>query len=154
MQVAGTLRLDLAQYRELQAFAQFGSDLDAATQAQLARGERLVEILKQKQYAPLAAELQVVSILAVNLGLTDSLELPQLGDFEEGLHQYLVSKHDDLLAVIRDTGKLEDELREKLKDAMSTYLAEFEAGLQAGVIGSNGSGTLENAESSSAQSAV
>ena len=72
--VAGTLRLDLAQFREKAAFAQFGSDLDAATQAQLARGERLVEILKQEQYKPMPVEFQVISILAVNLGLCDKLE--------------------------------------------------------------------------------
>lgn len=152
--VAGTLRLNLAQFRELQAFAQFGSDLDAATQAQLARGERLVEILKQQQYSPLSAEMQVVSILAVNLGFTDSLAIDQIGEFESGLHQYLHSKHTALIDKIRDTGSLDDELTNAFKEAMTTFLAEFQAGVKAGVIGSNGSGKVGSTERSSAQTAA
>lgn len=129
--VAGTLRLDLAQFRELQAFAQFGSDLDAATQAQLARGERLVEILKQPQYQPMPVELQVVSIFAVNQGHVDDLEITSLLDFEKGLHAYLKSNNKDLLKTIADSGKLEDETSNALNQAIAKYLAEFKAGVAA-----------------------
>src|SRR5690606_22679608 len=87
--VAGTLRLDLAQYREKQAFAQFGSDLDAATQAQLARGERLVEILKQPQYQPMPVELQIASIFSANEGYLDQLEVSEVKQFESQLHNEL-----------------------------------------------------------------
>ena len=95
--VAGTLRLDLAQYREKQAFAQFGSDLDAATQAQLARGERLVEILKQGQYKPMPVELQSISIFAVNQGLVDKLPTSQVLAFEAAFHNHLINSHAELL---------------------------------------------------------
>src|SRR5206468_1217723 len=88
-QVAGTLRLDLAQFRELAAFAQFGSDLDKATRAQLARGERLVEILKQGQYQPIPVEKQIVVIYAAVNGYLDGLEVSQARDFEKGLGVYM-----------------------------------------------------------------
>ena len=94
-QVAGTLRLDLAQYRELAAFAQFGSDLDKATQAQLARGQRLVEILKQPQFEPMDVELQVASIYAGTKGFLDSLRVESVLAFETGLHEFLKSEHAD-----------------------------------------------------------
>ena len=92
-QVAGTLRLDLAQYRNLAAFAQFGSDLDKASQAQLARGQRMVELLKQAQFAPMDVELQVVSIYAGTKGYFDSLKVEAVRDFEKGLHEYLKSEY-------------------------------------------------------------
>ena len=88
-QVAGTLRLDLAQYRELAAFSQFGSDLDKATQAQLARGQRLTEILKQGQYAPLPFSKQILIIFAGTQGLLDDMPVEQLRDFEKGLYDYV-----------------------------------------------------------------
>lgn len=146
--VAGTLRLDLAQYREMQAFAQFGSDLDAATRAQLDRGERLVEILKQGQYEPMPAELQVASIFSVNRGFTDSLDPAQIGDFEKGLHAFLKSSHQDLLDDIVKTGKLEGETEDKLIEVMGAFVNEFKAGLQVGGGASaNGAGTLEGGSS-------
>ena len=98
--VAGTLRLSLAQYREKQAFAQFGSDLDAVTRQQLARGARLVELLKQAQFKPVPVELQVVSITAANLGLLDDLEIDEVGDFEAKLHQSLRANNSSLLDII------------------------------------------------------
>ncbi|MCO6431275.1 MAG: F0F1 ATP synthase subunit alpha [Deltaproteobacteria bacterium] len=138
--VAGTLRLDLAQYREKQAFAQFGSDLDAATQAQLARGERLVEILKQDQYKPMPVELQVISILVVNKGFADKLAVPQLRPFEAYLHSLLESSHGDLLQTIREKKEIDKELDEKLTKIFQHAQAEFLAGLKAGAISANGSG--------------
>src|SRR5512136_563391 len=99
-QVAGTLKLDLAQYRELAAFAQFGSDLDKSTQAQLNRGRRLVEILKQQQYLPMDVELQIASIYAGTKGYLDSLTIDAVLPFEAGLHQFLKSEHADVLSAI------------------------------------------------------
>ena len=140
--VAGTLRLDLAQYREKQAFAQFGSDLDPATQAQLARGERLVEILKQDQYSPMAAEKQVLSILAVNQGHTDALDVDQILPFEKALHTFFDSNHPDILKTISDTGKLDDELEQKIFSIVETFAKDFQAGLSASAVSSNGSGGI------------
>ncbi|MCB0320079.1 MAG: F0F1 ATP synthase subunit alpha [Bdellovibrionales bacterium] len=125
--VAGTLRLDLAQYREMQAFSQFGSDLDAATQAQLARGERLVEILKQDQYEPMKATDQVISIYAVNEGYVDDLEISQVRPFEKGLHRYLKANKADLLKSLEEKKSLEADIVEGLNEAISEYLAEFKA---------------------------
>lgn len=121
--VAGTLRLDLAQYREKQAFAQFGSDLDPATQAQLARGVRLVEILKQDQYTPLPFEFQVVSILAVISGKVDKLEVDQIGKFEKDLHTHLKSSHSEVLERLRSSGKLDDDLRKQLLEIIEKLVA-------------------------------
>lgn len=121
--VAGTLRLDLAQYREKQAFAQFGSDLDPATQAQLARGERLVEILKQDQYTPLPFEFQVISILAVISGKVDKLEIDQIGRFEKDLHTHMKSSHPEVLERLRSSGKLDDDLRKELLEIIEKLAA-------------------------------
>lgn len=129
--IAGTLRLSLAQYREMQAFAQFGSDLDPATQAQLARGERLVEILKQTQYTPMPVEFQVVSIFAVTDGFCDGLEVSQIGAFETGLHNYVKANHKDMLEELASKGDLNDSVREKLQKAISEYLEEFKSGQSA-----------------------
>ena len=126
-QIAGSLRLDLAQFREMAAFAQFGSDLDAATQAQLARGERLTELLKQGQYAPLDVELQVITIFAGTKGFCDTLELPQLKKFEEELHADLKVDHEDLLEELRTKKVLDDDLSEKLSEAIGDFLEEFKA---------------------------
>ncbi len=118
--VAGTLRLDLAQYRELAAFAQFGSDLDKATQARIIRGQRTVEILKQPQYVPMPAELQVASIYAATAGFLDDLELDQVAAFEADLHTYLKANHADLLQRIL-TVKRFKEVEEDLKAAITSF---------------------------------
>ncbi|MEE2987073.1 MAG: F0F1 ATP synthase subunit alpha [Nitrospinota bacterium] len=124
-QVAGQLRLDLAQYREMAAFAQFGSDLDAATQAQLARGERLVEILKQDQYKPLSATQQVVSIFAGVRGLIDDIDVGEIKKFESGLLSFMEDKHKDIVDTIERTKKLDDEMEGKLKGAVLEYKGLF-----------------------------
>ena len=126
--VAGTLRLDLAQFREKQAFAQFGSDLDAATQAQIARGERLIEILKQEQYKPMPVEFQVISILAVNLGFTDKLALNQVRDFEKGLHAYLKTHHASFVENLRTKKELTKDVEEEFKKAVGKFVEDFSAG--------------------------
>jgi F-type H+-transporting ATPase subunit alpha len=142
--VAGTLRLDLAQYREKQAFAQFGSDLDAATRAQLARGERLVEILKQEQYSPLQVETQVLSIYAVNQGFVDTLPVNQIRDFEKGMHSYLASNHKELLEELRKRHDLDKELEPKFKKAIAQFLEDFKAGAAAQKAGANAAAPRKN----------
>ena len=124
-QVAGTLRLDLAQYRELAAFAQFGSDLDKATQAQLARGRRLVEILKQPQFQPMPVELQIASIFAGTKGFLDSLRVEAVLPFETALHEYLKRDHADVLSAIVNTGKLEKTTQEALAAAIGAFKDRF-----------------------------
>ena len=124
-QVAGSLRLDLAQYRELAAFAQFGSDLDKTTQAQLARGQRLVEIMKQPQYQPMDVELQIVSIFAGTRGFLDSLRLEAIRDFETGLHKFVKSEHSEILSAIAATGKLEKATEESLAAAITGFKDRF-----------------------------
>jgi F-type H+-transporting ATPase subunit alpha len=126
-QVAGKLRLDLAQYRDLAAFAQFGSDLDRATQAQLARGERMVELLKQGQYAPLAVEKQVAIIFAGTQGLLDDLPVDSVRAFEDFLHAWMDRKHPEVLAEIREKRELSDALREALTGAITGAKTEFMA---------------------------
>src|SRR5205807_1903775 len=113
--VAGTLRLDLAQYREMAAFAQFGSELDKATQAQLARGVRMVELLKQEQYRPMSVEHQVISIFAGTNGYLDDVPVPKVRLFEEELLDYVVREQPDLQREIVSKGKLDDELTNKLR---------------------------------------
>jgi len=124
-QVAGKLRLDLAQYRELAAFAQFGSDLDKATQMQLARGQRMVEVLKQGQYAPLAVEKQVVIIFAGTQGLLDDLPADSVRAFEEFLYPWIERKHAEVLEEIREKKELSDALRETLGRVIADAKAEF-----------------------------
>jgi F-type H+-transporting ATPase subunit alpha len=130
--VAGTLRIDLAQYRELAAFAQFGSDLDKATQRQLARGERLVEMLKQGQYRPVPVELQVASVFAGTKGFLDGLKVEAVLPFETYLHEYLRSRHAATLEAIATTGKLEAKIEEDLtagcKGAVEAFLREHPEG--------------------------
>ena len=123
--VAGTLRLYLAQFRDMQAFAQFGSDLDAATQAQLARGERLVEILKQDQFAPLPFELQVVSILAGISGKLDILPVSSIREFEKEMHHNLAAAKPELLERIRTDKAISDELRAQLLEIIQGYVRDF-----------------------------
>ena len=122
--VAGTLRLSLAQYREKQAFAQFGSDLDAVTRQQLARGERLVELLKQAQFKPTPVELQVVSITAANLGLLDDLEVSEILDYEAKLHQSLRANNSSLLDIITTKGALSKEENQSLADLSLIHISE------------------------------
>ncbi len=115
---SGTLRLDLAQYRELAAFAQFGSDLDKATQAQLNRGQRLVEILKQQQYQPLAVGLQVFSVYAGTQGFLDDLKVSSVRDFEGVMHRWLGGERGELLSRVEAATKLDDELTGDMKAAI------------------------------------
>ncbi len=124
-QVAGKLRLDLAQYRELAAFAQFGSDLDRATQSQLARGDRMVAILKQVQYAPLAMEQQVAILFAGTQGLLDDLPVEAVRAFETFFHDWLERTEPELLKMIRDTRTLSDDLREALTRAVQAGKSAF-----------------------------
>jgi len=124
-QVAGTLRLDLAQYRELAAFAQFGSDLDKSTQAQLNRGARLVEILKQPQYEPLSVERQVALIYAGTNGYLDNVAVPDVRAFEVELYQFIESRHPDLFRGIAEKKQLDDQLKPVLDGAVKTFAAEF-----------------------------
>ncbi|MEP7324554.1 MAG: F0F1 ATP synthase subunit alpha [Gemmatimonadota bacterium] len=126
-QVAGPLRLALAQYRELEAFAQFGSELDAATQRQLARGARTVEVLKQPQYAPVPVERQVAIIYAVTNGHLDDIDVKQIRKWEQDFLSYLDSVHPDILNGIRTKKALDDELSNKLKAAISTFKSMFVA---------------------------
>lgn len=123
--VAGTLRLDLAQYREKQAFAQFGSDLDLSTRQQLARGQRLVEILKQPQYAPMPVELQVLSVFAANEGFLDGLEVKDVRDFESEMHRYVQGTHPELLKAIRESGALSDDTVAGLRKALEKISRDF-----------------------------
>jgi len=124
-QVAGMLRLTLAQFRELQAFAQFGSDLDVATQRQLARGERMVEVLKQGQYAPMPVEEQVVAILIGSEGVYDDLKTESVTRFEREFLDHLRDEHSELPAEIRETGNLSDELREKILAVAKAFRERF-----------------------------
>jgi F-type H+-transporting ATPase subunit alpha len=126
-QVAGKLRLDLAQYRELAAFAQFGSDLDRATQNQLARGQRMVEILKQGQYAPLGVERQVAVIFAGTQGLLDDVPVERIRQFEEFFHGWLERKAPQIVTEIREKREVSDSLRDALTKAVGDAKTEFSA---------------------------
>jgi F-type H+/Na+-transporting ATPase subunit alpha len=126
-QVAGTLRLDLAQYRELAAFAQFGSDLDKSTQAQLTRGARLVEILKQGQYAPLPVEKQVAIIFAGTNGYLDNIALGDLRTFESELYTYLETMAPGVLRGIAEKKQLDDEIKGAMNAAIKEFSAEYAA---------------------------
>jgi F-type H+-transporting ATPase subunit alpha len=120
-QVQGSLRLDLAQYRELAAFAQFGSDLDKATQAQLSRGQRLVEILKQPQYQPLPVEKQILIIFAATNGYFDPVEVGEILELETKLYQFVDNRHPSLLREIIDKKQIDDTLKAKLHDLMKEF---------------------------------
>jgi F-type H+-transporting ATPase subunit alpha len=126
-QVAGRLRLDLAQYRSLEAFAKFGSDLDKTTQAQLTRGARLVELLKQTQYVPMLVEKQVAVIFAANTGMLDKLPLDSLSRFETEYLEFLESKYVNILNDIREKETLSDELREKLTRSVEEFMKMFKS---------------------------
>ena len=126
-QVAGTIKNELAQYREMAAFAQFGSDLDAATQKMLKRGERLTELLKQPQFSPLKVEEQVVVLFAGTQGYLDPLPVNRVGAFEEGLLTFMREKHADILETIRAEKELSDTTRDKLREAVEAYARAFAA---------------------------
>ncbi len=125
--IAGRLRLDLAQYRELAAFAQFGSDLDKATQAQLSRGQRLTEILKQDQYTPIPVERQVLLIFAGTNGYLDDVEVSDIGRWEEGLNRHLDLHGREVLKTLRDTGAIDDDLADGIKKLLVEFNEEFAA---------------------------
>ncbi len=124
-QIAGSLRLDLAQYREMAAFAQFGSDLDQATQRQLNRGSRLVEILKQGQYEPLPVEKQILIIYAGTNGFVDHLPVSALKKYEQELYAFVESRHPDLLSQIVKQRELNDDLRARMKKALEEFNGQF-----------------------------
>jgi F-type H+-transporting ATPase subunit alpha len=130
-QVAGTLKLELAQYRELAAFSQFGSDLDKATQAQLNRGQRLVEILKQKQFSPLPFSKQILIIFAGTNKLLDDLPVEQIRDFEAALYEYVDSNNPGLLQAIMEKKVLDDALKAQMtkvvQEAKEIFVAERKA---------------------------
>jgi F-type H+-transporting ATPase subunit alpha len=124
-QVAGSLRLDMAQFRDLAAFAQFGSDLDKATLAQLNRGQRLTEVLKQDQYVPLPVEKQIAIIFAGTNGLLDDLEVADIRPFEQSLYRFLESTQSALLPKIRERRAIDDEIRGELQRAIKEAKERF-----------------------------
>ncbi len=128
-QIAGTLRLSLAQFRELEAFAQFGSDLDATTQAQLNRGKRIVEVLKQAQYVPMDIGKQVLTIYAVSNGYLDEFEVNQCGNFEREMHGYFDAHHADLMGEIAKPAGLTDELKAAINAGLDQFKEQFKATL-------------------------
>jgi F-type H+-transporting ATPase subunit alpha len=125
--IAGTLRLDLAQYREMQAFAQFASDLDQTTQNQLARGERLTILLKQAQYQPMAVENQVLIIYAGSKGYVDHLPIASLARYESELVDFFASKHADVMTSLRELGKLTDDVVAGLEAGLTQFNEGFQA---------------------------
>lgn len=126
-QVAGTLKLELAQYREVAAFAQFGSDLDAATQALLNRGARLTELLKQNQYVPMAFEDQVVAIYAGTRGYLDKLAVSDILPFQDGLVAHMKSSHSAIMSDIVEKGAISEGTDKQLKEIISKFAADFSA---------------------------
>ncbi|HEU4402536.1 MAG TPA: F0F1 ATP synthase subunit alpha [Candidatus Polarisedimenticolia bacterium] len=126
-QVAGTLRLDLAQYRDMAAFAQFGSDLDKATQAQLARGQRLTELLKQGQFKPLPVEKQVIALYAGANGYLDDIEVHQVRSFEEALHRHLDTAGRPAARKLLERKALDDEVKAELKKMLDAFKTDFKA---------------------------
>ncbi|MGZ8383164.1 MAG: F0F1 ATP synthase subunit alpha, partial [Nitrospira sp.] len=120
-QVAGTLRLDLAQYREMAAFSQFGSELDKATQMQLARGVRMVELLKQGQYKPMPVADQVLSIYAGVNGFLDDVPVDKVLAFEADLLHYVAQNHQDMRKDLATVGKIDDKVGSKLKEIITTF---------------------------------
>ncbi|UVI38075.1 F0F1 ATP synthase subunit alpha [Qipengyuania spongiae] len=123
--VSGSMKLDLAQYREMAAFAQFGSDLDAATQKLLNRGARLTELLKQKQFSPMPFEEQTVSIFAGTNGYLDSIPTNRVTEYESAMLSHMRSEHGALLEEIRTTGKFEDDVKNKVVAALDTFTKQF-----------------------------
>lgn len=129
--VAGNLRLDMAQFRELEAFAQFGSDLDKATQRQLERGKRLVEVLKQPQYKPMPAENQVTILYAAANGYLDKWPIEAVNDYEDQMIEYMQSKHSEILKDIKEQEALNDEVADKLGKALEEFQGIFQPATEA-----------------------
>jgi F-type H+-transporting ATPase subunit alpha len=125
-QVSGRLRVDLAQFRELEAFAAFGSDLDAASKAQLERGSRMVELLKQDQYQPMATEDQVVSVWAGTNGRMDDVPVADIRRFEKELIDFLHRKHQGLMTSIKEGAKMSDDTIQAIDDAVAEFKKQFE----------------------------
>ena len=123
--VAGSLKLLYSQYRELQGFAQFGSDLDADTKARLAQGERIVEVLKQNRSHPIAVEDQVCIFYAVTRGFLKDVEVTDVAEYEDGLYERMAAQHADVLEAIRTTGDLSKETEEALRAALDAYTKDF-----------------------------
>jgi len=128
-QVAGSLRLDLAQYRELAAFAQFGSDLDASTQAQLNRGARLTEVLKQPQFQPLPVERQVLIIFAGGNGYLDALPISEVFRYEQELYRFVETRRPGALKALAEKKQIDDAVKEELNAVLKEYAKEFAATL-------------------------
>ena len=133
-QVAGSLRLDLAQYRELAAFAQFGSDLDKSTQAQLNRGRRLVEILKQPQYQPVAVEKQVTIVYAATKGFLDAVPVEELRRYEDDLYRFIETRYPQVFTGIAERKILDDDVKPALESALAEFNKQFLAGRQAAAV--------------------
>ncbi len=129
--VAGSLRLDMAQYRELEAFAQFGSDLDKSTQRQINRGRRLVEILKQPQYVPMPAEKQVMILFAGTFGYLDEVPVDSVSEYEKQMLEFVGTKHPEILKEIKEKGIISDDLEGKMKKALDQFKAMFQPASQA-----------------------
>jgi F-type H+-transporting ATPase subunit alpha len=124
-QVAGTLRLEMAQFRELEAFAAFGSDLDAAAQTQLTRGQRLVEILKQPQYQPLPVEKQVTILFAGTRGFLDKYPVDRLGKYEAGLYTFIEERYPKVFSELAEKLEITDDIEKMMKEALTAYDEEF-----------------------------
>ena len=124
--VAGTLKLDLAQYRELESFAQFGSELDAETRATLDHGQRLMEVIKQDQYKPIEVEKQVMLIYAANEKYLEDVKVDKIEEFEEKLYEFMDDNYPEIGVVIKESGEMTDETKEKLNKALDEYKKEFE----------------------------
>jgi F-type H+-transporting ATPase subunit alpha len=120
-QVVGSLKIDMAQFRELAAFAQFGSDLDAKTKAQLERGQRITEILKQGWEEPLPVTLQVFIFWAISKGKIDQVQIPKVKEWEIGFIEYVKSNYQDLLDQLKSTGKIDDQLEHSISQAVDAY---------------------------------
>jgi F-type H+-transporting ATPase subunit alpha len=123
--VSGTLKLDLAQFRELEAFAKFGSDLDKETQKQLNRGSALMELLKQKQYSPVSTEKQVALIYAGTKGYLDDIAKDRLNEFEEKFYDFLDASCSDLLSSIKASGELDEKTEDNLKTKINDFIKGF-----------------------------
>ena len=121
--LGGGIRLDLAQFRELAAFAQFASDLDEATRKQIERGQRVTEIMKQAQYSPLSVAQMAVSLFAANEGFLDDIAVAKVRDFEDGLQGYMKSEHGKLLEKINQTGDFGDDIQTALRNAVTQFKA-------------------------------
>ena len=132
-QVGSTLKLDLAQYRELAAFAQFGSDLDPLTQKQLNRGQRLTELLKQPQFHPLTWQQQTIVLFAGTQGYLDQFQVSDIRAFEDGLYKYFDASQQALLADLTEKKQLDDDIRARMHAALKEYSANFKAELESAV---------------------